>query len=370
MNSNETLKRTPLHALHLELGARMVPFAGYEMPVQYPAGIKAEHAQTRQRAGLFDISHMGQVRVTGDGAAQALETLVPGEIGGLGIWRQRYTVLTNEQGGVIDDLMITRLPEYFLLVVNAACKERDFRHLRSSLEPGCRVEMPPQRALLALQGPAAAAVMARLNGAITDLRFMSGGEFSLSGYDCLVHRCGYTGEDGFEISLAAAAAEPLARILLDQPEVAPAGLGARDSLRLEAGLCLYGHELDESTTPVEAGLAWTIAAKYRDGRAPARFPGGALILAQLQEGPGRTLAGFRPEGRVPVRDGAVIFDKDGRKTGIITSGGYGPTVEAPVAMGYVDARAGDETDFTVEIRGRRHGVTRVPLPFVAHRYHR
>jgi len=363
--------RTPLYQLHLELGARMVPFAGYEMPVQYPAGIRAEHEHTRTGAGLFDISHMGQIRIEGSDIATRLEALVPGDITGLALWQQRYSVLTNAAGGVIDDLMITRMPDHHFLVVNASRKQYDYEYLISTLRPGCRIIHLTGRGLLALQGPAAAAVLGSLSPAITGMPFMGAALTSLAGISCLIHRCGYTGEDGFEISTYAEDTEKLARILLDNPQVKPVGLGARDSLRLEAGLSLYGHELDEQTTPVEAGLNWIIAKKYRtDKPEAARFPGAAKILGQLQHGPEKVLKGFRPEGKIPVRDGTTIYDGNGKKTGIITSGAYGQTAGGPVALGYVENRPGSKADYTVEIRNQQHRIVSVDLPFVKHRYYR
>jgi aminomethyltransferase len=367
---SSAILRTPLYQLHLELGARMVPFAGYEMPVQYPTGIRAEHAHTRTAAGLFDISHMGQIRIDGESVPASLETLVPGDIQSLQVWQQRYSVLTNQQGGVIDDLMITRMPDHYFLVVNASRKQIDEDYLSKLLEPACQVTHLTDRALLALQGPAAATVMSEMFPAITDIPFLGAAVASLAGIDCLINRCGYTGEDGFEISTHADDAGELARKLLNHPLVKPIGLGARDSLRLEAGLCLYGHELDEHITPVEAGLNWVIARKYRSADPEtARFPGASIILAQLLNGPPRIRKGFRPEGKIPIRDGTTIYDGDGEKTGIITSGAYGETAGGPVAMGYVD-RAANKTDYTVEIRNQQHRIIATDLPFVKHRYYR
>lgn len=365
------LKRTPLYELHEKQQAKMVPFAGYLMPVQYPTGIRSEHQHTRNSASLFDISHMGQIVISGDDIARRLETLVPGEIEALAIMQQRYTVFTNEQGGVLDDLMVTRLPEGFFLVVNAACKEADYDYLVASLGPNCELEMLDNHALLAVQGPAAAAVLAGFAPGLEDLAFMRAAEVNIGGIDCLVHRCGYTGEDGYEISVSSEDAITLAERLLQNESLLPAGLGARDTLRLEAGLCLYGHELDETTTPVEADLAWVIAAKYRgDNPVNAAFPGAGIILSQLREGAPRYRLGLLPEGRAPVRDGAIIFDSQGRKVGIISSGGYGQTVGGPVAMGYVDADAAGDAGFQVEMRNRMHKLVRVPLPFVEHRYYK
>ncbi len=362
------LKRTPLYALHQSLGARMVPFAGYEMPVQFPAGILAEHLHTRAQAGLFDVSHMGQLRLTGDDPAAALETLVPGDIRGLASMRMRYTLLLNEQGGIRDDLMATRLGDGLFVVVNAATKDADFAHLRDRLGSAARVERLDDRALLALQGPAAAVVLARLAGGIAQLPFMTAAEIMLAGDQCLVTRSGYTGEDGFEISLSAARATALAERLLAEPEVKPVGLGARDSLRLEAGLCLYGHDIDETTTPVEADLGWTVGKRRR---AEGGFPGAATILRQLADGSARKRVGIRPDGRAPAREGTPIVDGGGTTIGRVTSGGFGPSVEAPVAMGYVDpAHAAEGAAITLIVRGTARPARVARLPFVPHRYRR
>ncbi len=360
--------RTPLFDLHLELGARMVAFAGYEMPLRYPAGIIAEHRHCRSRAALFDVSHMGQLRILGEDAAAALEGLVPADIRGLAVGRNRYTMFTNDAGGILDDLIAGREKEGLFLVVNAARKAADIAHLKAALEPACTVEPLEDRALLALQGPAAAEVLARLRPEVDELRFMESGWFELAGARCRVARCGYTGEDGFEISVPADAATELARALLASEEVAPAGLGARDSLRLEAGLCLYGHDLDETTTPVEAGLAWTIGRRRRE---EGGFPGAEVILRQLREGAPRRLAGLRPEGRVPVREGAEIRLPGGAVIGRVTSGGFGPTVGGPVAMGYLDsAHEAPGTRLEVLVRGRAVPAEVARLPFVPHRYRR
>ena len=364
------IRKTPLYQLHLELGARMVPFAGYAMPVQYPAGIRAEHEHTRTGAGLFDISHMGQIRIEGNDIAARLENLVPADIKGLAPWQQRYSVFTNEAGGVIDDLMITRMPDHHFLVVNASRKQVDYDYLVKALR-SCRVIHLTGRGLLALQGPAAAEVMGGLYPQVSEIPFLGAFQASLDGIECLIHRCGYTGEDGFEISTQNDNIERLARRFLANPLVKPIGLGARDSLRLEAGLSLYGHELDEHTTPIEAGLVWVIAKKYRsDNPEAASFPGAAKILGQVQHGPEKILKGFRPEGRIPIRDGTSIYDGQGKKTGIITSGAYGQTAGGPVALGYVENRPGSKTEYTVEIRNQQHRIMTVDLPFVKHRYYR
>jgi aminomethyltransferase len=366
------LERTPLHALHLELGAKMVPFAGYEMPVQYPRGILQEHLHTRAKAGLFDVSHMGQVVLRGTGAAAALETLVPVDVAGLHPGRQRYALFTNDGGGILDDLMVTNAGEHLFLVVNAACKAEDVAHLRRSIGGRCAIEALEGHGLLALQGPAAARVLARQAPEVASLVFMSAAEVELEGARCFVTRSGYTGEDGFEISVPAARAEALARRLLAEPEVEMVGLGARDSLRLEAGLCLYGHDIDTTTTPVEAGLAWALSKARRAGGArPGGYPGDAVILKQLAEGPPRRRVGLKPEGRAPVREGAEIADESGAVVGKVTSGGYGPTVGGPVAMGYVpSALARPGASLTALVRGKAHALRVVELPFVEPRYHR
>ena len=360
---------TPLHALHLELGAKLVPFAGFTLPLQYRHGILHEHLHTRAQASLFDVSHMGQIRI--EGPQGALEALVPSDIAGLAVWRQRYSVLTNDAGGILDDLMITRLPEGLLVIVNAAFKAQDYAHLRAGLA-ACVVTLVDDQALLALQGPAAANVLHALDPRVGALSFMAAGEFKLNGVSCFVSRSGYTGEDGFEIALPAAAATDLARALLRDSRVAPAGLGARDSLRLEAGLCLSGTDIEATTTPIEAGLSWVIAKKYRTPSASeAHFPGAAVILDQLLAGTARIRVGVRPRGRVPWRGGARVHREDGREVGRITSGGFGPSLDAPLAMGYVECdSAVHGTLVKASIRDREHVAEVVPLPFLPHRYHR
>lgn len=368
------VKHTPLHALHVELGAKMVPFAGYDMPVNYPAGILKEHLHTRAQAGLFDVSHMGQLRLTGDQPAAALETLVPGDIHGLGLHRTRYTLFTGDQGGILDDLMVTNAGDHLFLVVNAACKEADLAHLRARLSGGSHgfgaVDIEPleDRALLALQGPTAAAVLARFEPDVARMPFMSFGPADIRGIAVWLTRSGYTGEDGFEISVAAAEAEPLARLLLDQPEVMPIGLGARDTLRLEAGLCLYGHDIDTTTTPIEAGLTWTVGKRRR---LAGGFPGADVIIDEILNGVTRKRVGIRPEGRAPARDHTLITADDGLETGVITSGGFGPTVNGPIAMGYVGVdHAALGTRVSLIVRGRQLGGQIVDMPFVPHRYYR
>ncbi len=362
------LRHTPLNDLHLSLGAKMVPFAGYAMPVQYPAGIMAEHLHTRARAGLFDVSHMGQLRLSGAGAAAALEALVPSDITALAPGRMRYTLFTNDKGGILDDLMVTRAGDDLLLVVNAARKADDIAHLRRHLPAGVALTPLEDRALLALQGPEAASVLARFAPAVAAMGFMTGAAMTVDGLDCFVTRSGYTGEDGFEISAPALAADRLARRLLAEPEVMPVGLGARDSLRLEAGLCLYGHDIDETTTVVEADLAWTIQKRRR---AEGGFPGAAAIARELAAGAGRKRVGIKPEGRAPAREGTEIVDAQGATIGRITSGGFGPSVDGPIAMGYVASSAAAlGTTVSLMIRGTPRPARIVPLPFVPHRYHR
>ncbi len=362
---SEALLLTALDALHRSLGARMVPFAGYAMPVQYPAGIIAEHNWTRTSAALFDVSHMGQATLLGQGAAAALERLVPGDIAALKPFRQRYTLLTTEAGTIIDDLMVAMLPEALFLVLNASRKAVDLAHIAAALPAGVTLAPMPDRALLALQGPRAAAVMARLAPEVAALPFMGVTETRLAGQTCVVSRSGYTGEDGFEISVAAEAAEALARVLLAAPEVAPAGLGARDSLRLEAGLCLWGNDIDETTNAIEAGLAWTIGKRRR---ANWDFAGGPALRDILAAGPARQRVGILPEGRAPARAGTEIL-ADGRKIGAVTSGGFGPTLGAPLAMGYVDAAHAEiGTTMTLSVRGQALPARVAAMPFVPHRY--
>jgi aminomethyltransferase len=367
-SSTAALRRTPLYELHRARGAKMVPFAGYEMPVQYPTGIIAEHLHTRAHAGLFDVSHMGQIRVHGAEAALALEALVPGDLQGLMPRQMRYTLLLNDKGGILDDLMATRLEDGLMLVVNAACKDADLAHLQSQLDRAVTIEPHFERALLALQGPAAAAVLKRFAPGVERMPFMTSAELSIAGTPCSVTRSGYTGEDGFEISVAAEQAAAIAERLLGEPEVMPIGLGARDTLRLEAGLCLYGHDIDETTTPIESGLAWTIGKRRR---AEGGFPGAAIILRQLAEGVARKRVGIRPDGRAPAREGTVITDPAGNRVGTVTSGGFGPSVGAPIAMGYVDAtHSANGSALSLIIRDMPRPAHVARLPFVPTRYYR
>ncbi|HJV87052.1 MAG TPA: glycine cleavage system aminomethyltransferase GcvT [Noviherbaspirillum sp.] len=370
--TSQALARTPLYNLHLELGARMVPFAGYEMPVQYPAGVLKEHNHTRAQAGLFDVSHMGQVRLSGVGAAAALESLVPVDVVDLPLNFQRYAMFTNEQGGILDDLMISNGGDHLFLVVNAACKQQDVAHMKKHLAGRCQVEELTDRALLALQGPAAGAVMARLAPETAKMIFMNTAKVTLVGLECYISRSGYTGEDGFEISVPETKAEELARLLLAQPEVAPIGLGARDSLRLEAGLCLYGHDMDTNTTPVEASLAWALSkARRADGARAGGYPGADVILGQLAGGVSRKRVGLAVRDRMPVREGAELVNAEGQTIGKVTSGGFGPTVGAPVAMGYVEtgfSKIG--TVLNAIVRGKPVPVEVVKTPFTPQRYYR
>jgi len=362
-------KRTPLFDLHCELGGKMVPFAGYEMPVQYSEGILKEHQQTRTNAGLFDVSHMGQVELLGDDAAAHLETLVPGDICGLAENATRYTQFTNDDGGILDDLMVTNAGDRLLLVVNAACKQADIQHLRDGLPQSIEVCERPEKALLALQGPKSADILSRLGETwLSSMPFMSVAECEIAGVACRVWRSGYTGEDGYEISCAADAADGLARTLLSQADVDPIGLGARDSLRLEAGLCLYGHDIDTTTTPIEAGLLWSIGKRRRE---EGGFPGADVVQKQIADGPPRRRVGLRPAGRAPIREHTKIFDADSMEIGEVTSGGFGPSVGAPVAMGYVQTRcAKPGTHVTAEVRGKQLEAEVCKLPFVQQNYFR
>lgn len=369
------LHTTPLFAAHVALGARIVPFAGYEMPVQYAEGILAEHHWTRAHAGLFDVSHMGQAVLEGPDhatTARALEALVPADILALAPGRQRYSQLLNDAGGILDDLMVTRPRDAagdgrLLLVVNAACKAADFAHIERHLPPDVRLAPLPERALIALQGPQAAPALARHCPEAGTLAFMEAGPAAFDGIPVHVSRSGYTGEDGFEISLAARDAEAVWSALLAAPEVKPIGLGARDSLRLEAGLCLYGHDIDTTTSPVEAGLSWSIQKRRRDD---GGFPGAGRIRRELAEGPSRVRVGLRPEGRAPAREGAEILHA-GAQVGTVTSGGFAPSLGAPIAMGYVPpALAAPGTRLDLLVRGRPLAAAVVPLPFVPTRYAR
>jgi aminomethyltransferase len=370
--TDATILKTPLYDLHVAASARVVPFAGYAMPVQYPNGIIAEHQHTRSAAGLFDVSHMGQAILRGPDVAARFEALVPGDIVNLETGRMRYTLLLNDEGGIRDDLMVTRIEEEgvpaLFLVVNAACKNEDFAHIESALAGNAQLEILTDRALLALQGPQAETVLADLAPACRDLVFLQGREMAVGAVSAFVTRSGYTGEDGFEISVPASAAANLAEQLLSHELAAPIGLGARDSLRLEAGLCLYGHDIDTTTTPVEAGLSWAVG---KSRRATDDFPGAAKIIAQLAEGVTRKRVGLLPEGRAPVREGAVIRDNAGTSIGAVTSGGFAPGLGRPIAMGYVDAAQAEPGQvLDIELRNRSIAAEVVALPFVKPNYKR
>jgi aminomethyltransferase len=370
------LQRTPLYELHVSLGAKMVPFAGYEMPVQYPLGILKEHLHTRENAGLFDVSHMGQALLTGPDhatTAAALEALVPADVLNLKPGQQRYTQLLTDDGGIIDDLMVTRSADAsddgsLMLVVNASRKAMDYAHIAARLPDDVKLEPMPERALLALQGPAAKDVMAKLSGVAASLPFMGAASGKVGEFDCHISRSGYTGEDGFEISVVADKVDKLARLLLAQDGLQPIGLGARDSLRLEAGLCLYGHDINEATSPVEAGLAWSIQKRRRE---QGGFPGAERIRDELANGPKRRRVGIRPDGRAPAREGTEILALLGDRLGAVTSGGFGPSVNGPVAMGYVKASHADPgKPVNLMVRGKALSASVAALPFVPHRYAR
>jgi aminomethyltransferase len=367
-----------LHALHVARGGKMVPFAGYEMPVQYAAGVLREHQHTRSAAGLFDVSHMGQLAVRAksgkvEDAALALERLVPQDIVAVAPGRQRYAQFTNTAGGMLDDLMVANFGDHLFLVVNAACKTEDEAHLRAHLSDACAIESLADRALIALQGPKAEQVLADFAD-VTAMRFMDSGPRKVAGLDCFVSRSGYTGEDGFEISVPAEHAEALVKSLLDNTDVLPIGLGARDSLRLEAGLCLYGHDIDATTTPVEGALEWSVQKSRRNGGARAGgFPGAEEILAQFEKGAARRRVGLRPEGRAPVREGAILFADatSSDPIGKVTSGGFGPSLNAPVAMGYLPSSlAATGTQIFAEVRGQRLPLLVAAMPFAPNTYKR
>jgi aminomethyltransferase len=372
----QSLKRTPLYDLHVEMGGKMVPFAGYEMPVQYALGILGEHQHTRSGAGLFDVSHMGQIKLRGESFAQvasALERLCPADFLGLAPGQQRYSFFTNNAGGILDDLMVTRGgkgddKDHLIMVVNASCKDQDLSHLQANLNNRCEVEPMAGRALLALQGPRAGAVMQKIAPGSVTMKFMTGRPLNVGGTDCFVTRSGYTGEDGFEISVAHDQTDNLARKLLGDMEVKPIGLGARDSLRLEAGLCLYGNDITDMTTPVEAGLVWAMQKRRRE---QGGFPGAGIVQRQLAEGAPRKRVGILPEGKAPARAHTEIANEHGEVVGEITSGGFGPTVGGPVAMGYVRADlAAIGTKLQLMVRGKALPAKVAAMPFTPHRYHR
>lgn len=378
-DDKDSLKRTPLYDLHVSFGGKMVPFAGYDMPVQYPAGVLKEHLQTRSAAGLFDVSHMGQIALRPksgkvEDAARALERLVPQDILAIAPGRQRYAQFTNADGGILDDLMVANFGDHLFLVVNAACKEADEAHLRANLASDCVIDSLEGRALIALQGPKAESALAKLCAEVPAMTFMDAGPHQVAGLACFVSRSGYTGEDGFEISVPAAGAERLAKTLLENPDVMPIGLGARDSLRLEAGLCLYGHDIDTTTTPVEAALEWSVQKSRRSGGVRAGgFPGAEKILAHFDNGASRRRVGLLAQGRAPVREGALLFADatSSEPIGQVTSGGFGPSLNAPVAMGYVPkALSALDTKIFAEVRGQRLPLTVAAMPFVKNTYKR
>ena len=372
--ASQLLLQTPLHALHLELGARMVPFAGYAMPVQYPAGLMAEHRHTRGAAGLFDVSHMGQLRLVGPDAAAAFESLMPVDVIGLGVGKQRYGLLLSDAGTILDDLMFVNRGDDLFVIVNGACKAADIAHIQARIGTRCTVQPLPEQALLALQGPQAVTALSRLVPGVERLVFMTGARFNWQGTELFLTRSGYTGEDGFEISVPATAASALARALLAQPEVKPIGLGARNSLRLEAGLCLYGNDIDTTTTPVEADLGWAMQKVRRTGGARAGgFPGADRVLGQLDgtEPLTRKRVGLIAQERVPVREHTELQDLAGRRVGEVTSGLLGPTCDQPVAMGYVEtALAASGTRLQALVRGKPVPMVVADLPFVPTRYYR
>lgn len=368
MDQQSDLLKTPLYDLHVELGAKMVPFAGYAMPVQYSAGIMAEHKQTRASAALFDVSHMGVVRLKGNGVVEALEKLVPADLQALKVGSIRYSFFTNEEGGILDDLMITKEEDGLYLVINAACKDADIAHLRANLPDSIELTVEENYALVALQGPKAAEVLSRFDPAAGDMKFMTAQHLDLQGAPAFVSRSGYTGEDGYEIYLAGDQAEAVIRALLAEEEIDFAGLGARDSLRMEAGLCLYGNDIDTTTTPIEAGLLWAIQKRRRT---EGGFPGAAVIQKQIEEGASRRLVGILPQGRAPLRPGVEITDADGKVIGKVTSGGFGPSVGGPIAIAYVDAAfKAPGTAVQALVRKKSMPCEVVKMPFEKKSYYR
>lgn len=371
--SAESLKRTPLYDLHLAQGAKMVPFAGYEMPVQYPSGVKNEHLHTRSKAGLFDVSHMGQLKLFGEGADSFLETLVPVDIVDLPVGKQRYALFTNESGGILDDLMVTRYDDCLYLVVNAACKEQDINHIQDNLPDGVELDILSDRALIALQGPMAVQVLQRMLPDVAGMVFMDSQPLLIDSVPCFVSRSGYTGEDGFEISIPEKDVEQITKLLLDQPEVELVGLGARDSLRLESGLCLFGHDINVGTTPVEASLIWAISKNRRNGGERAGgFPGAKKILKQIDTKQVSTKrVGLIGSSRAPVREGAELVDDQGRNIGRVTSGTFGPSIDTPVAMALVNSdHASLGTEVFALVRGKKLPMTVSKMPFIEQRYYR
>ena len=373
MSVGSEIRETPLHKMHVDAGAKMVPFAGYEMPVSYPLGIKKEHTHTRERAGLFDVSHMGQIRLSGEHAMSALESLVPVDIIDLPLMKTRYALFTSENGGVMDDLMVTNLGGNSLfLVVNAACKDSDFEHLQHNLGSSCELELCDDLALLALQGPKAVKVLSEYAPSIKEMAFMTAKQTKIDEIDCLVTRSGYTGEDGFEISVSAKDAESLASLLIANDEVEWIGLGARDSLRLEAGLSLYGHELDISHSPVESSLNWALSKVRRlGGEREGNYLGDQVILNQLENGSDTKVVGILPEGKMPIRDGAIIQDENGNQVGYVTSGGFGPTLNKPISIARIETKFNQsQSKLFGLVRDKIIAVEIVKLPFVKHNYYR
>ena len=373
MSVGTEIRTTPFHKMHVNAGAKMVPFAGYEMPVSYPLGIKKEHNHTRERAGLFDVSHMGQIRLSGEHAMSALESLVPVDIIDLPLMRTRYALFTTENGGVLDDLMVTNLGDNDLfLVVNAACKEADYDHLKNHLGASCEIEFYDDLALLALQGPKAAMVLSEFVPSVKEMAFMTAKQTMLNDIDCFITRSGYTGEDGYEISVSAKDAESLASSLLSSEEVEWVGLGARDSLRLEAGLSLYGHELDISHSPVESSLNWALSkARRLGGEREGNYLGSKVIMNQIENGSDTKVVGLIPEGRMPVRDGAIIQDENGNQVGYVTSGGFGPTLNQPISIARLETKfTNSQSKIFALVREKKIAVEIVKLPFVKHNYYR
>ena len=368
MTNQADLKKTVLHSLHVELGAKMVPFAGYDMPVQYPAGIMAEHQHTREVAALFDVSHMGVVRLRGADALTFLEKLLPADIQAMKVGAIRYSFFTNDQGGILDDLMITREENGFYLVINAACKDADIQHMRDNLEGDVELTIEDNYALVAFQGPKAAYVLSELDARAGEMKFMTAQTLTLASVECFVSRSGYTGEDGYEIYMPGDQAEALVRKLLADERVKFAGLGARDSLRMEAGLCLYGNDIDTTTTPIEAGLLWAIQKRRRE---EGGFPGAAIIQDQIANGAPRRLVGILPEGRAPLRPGVELVDGDENVIGRVTSGGFGPSVGGPIAIAYVDAAFKEAgTGISALVRKKVLPCRVVKMPFEKKSYYR
>ena len=373
MSIDKQIRTTSLYQMHLDAGAKMVPFAGYEMPVSYPLGIKKEHIHTREKAGLFDVSHMGQIRLVGKNVKRALESLVPVDIIDLPLMKLRYALFTNKDGGVMDDLMVTNLGDDSLfLVVNAACKEADFEHLLNTIGVECKVEFLEDVALLALQGPKAHEVLAEIAPSTSEMTFMTAKQLVINGIDCFITRSGYTGEDGFEISLLAKDAEELAKLLLSNEEVEWVGLGARDSLRLEAGLSLYGHELDNDHSPVESSLSWALSKVRRTGgEREGNYLGDNIIMSHLNEGTESKVVGLQPEGRMPVRDGALIEDEFGNEAGQVTSGGFGPSINRPIAIARIKKNyIENQSKLFALVRDKKIAVEIVKLPFIKQNYYR